>query len=112
MCTHSIKSSGRNTRVSDERCLLKSPDMKILYGINSYLSVCENKVELVNLVRWSLCEYNTDDRQIFFCLRNCYQFKNHKEIPWPDLYSDHEEAGTKLVANAKLENENGSIPIR
>ena len=102
----SIKTCERDTRGVGERCKLKSPDMKLPYDINKYLSVGENKEELFNLIWQSIVEGNTRQCRIYFCLRDCYQIDQHDECPRPDLYSDHEEADTKLVAYAKLAEDN------
>ena len=102
----SIKTIERKTRGVGERCILKTPDMKIPYNINNYLSVGDNKEELFNLIKQALREEYIENRKIYFCLRDCYQLKRNEELPRPHLYSDHEEADTKLIAYAKLEEEN------
>ena len=67
----SIKANERNTRGSGDRLKLKTPDMKLPYSINNYLSVGENKEELFNLIRKSIREDGTQERKIYFCLRDC-----------------------------------------
>ena len=45
----SIKSSERLSRGTGERNILKNPDMKVPYNINSFLSVDDNKEDLFRL---------------------------------------------------------------
>ena len=85
--------------------------MKVPYDIKKYLSVGTNKEELFNLIRRAIAENNTRQVTVYFCLRDCFQIKQRDERPRPDLFSNHEEADTKLVAYAKLVN-SGSAMVR
>ena len=107
----SIKSFERQMRGAGERCILKNPDMKLPYDINKYLSVGKNKEELFNIIKDAIkSDYMRKDCTVYFCLRDCYQLKKNEVILRPDLFSDHEEADTKLIAYAKLAN--SSVMIR
>ena len=56
--------------------MLKSPDMKVPYNLDSFLSIGENKEEPFKLI------------------------KSHTSQVIPSLTSDHEEADTKIIAYA------------
>ena len=47
--TDSIKTSKRQSRESGECCKLTTPDMKLPYDVNKYLSMGEDKMDLTSL---------------------------------------------------------------
>ena len=108
----SIKTAERQSRAEGEgeRVLLKSPDMKVPYNINSFLSVGQNKEDLFNLIRRVLAE-TASHLTIYFCFRNCLKIKNGVETVMPHLLCDHEEADTMLVAYA-YQIDDGGITVR
>ena len=110
---NSIKAAERQTRGgggSGERVILRSPDMKVPFNINSFLSVGQNKEDLFDLIKRALLE-TTTYLKILFCSRDCAEIKNGVETNRPDLSCDHEEADTMLVAYA-YQVGGGGITIR
>ena len=106
----SIKTAERSTRAGNggERVILKSPDMKVPYNINSFLSVGQNKEDLFNLIKTAIVETPTH-LKILFCFRDCVEITNGVERKRPDLICDHEEADTMLVAYAFQVGEDGIL---
>ena len=106
----SINSTERKTRGDGNRYILKSLDMKVPYDIDCFLSVGQNKEDLLNLIKRVLIEV-TRGLTIYFCFRGCVEIKKNVESMRPDLHCDHEEADTMLVAYASLV-KSGDVMLR
>ena len=97
---NSIKGGEGQERGVSERYILTSPYMKVSYDCTSFLNNGENKELLFNLIHKAIEEGRSD------LLGNTVFFSNKSQSTKitvdviEDLFSDHEEADTKMVALA------------
>ena len=99
--TNSIKSGERKLRGSGKRYVLKSPDMKMPFDMNTFLGNGKNKEMLFNLIECSIKEdrHRLKERVVFFSnSEHCSKITSEGSCLVPEKASDHEEADTKLVA--------------
>jgi hypothetical protein len=97
----SIKKGERVARGSSERYLINSPDVKVPYDMSTFLKNGENKESLFNLIERAIDEGKEDshDKTVFFSnVSHCRKITSGGSFVTDELFSDHEEADTKLVA--------------
>ena len=109
--TGSIKTSKRQPRESRECCKLTTPDMKLPYDVNKYLSMGEDKMDLTSLSK-QYREINTRQCRVYFCLCDCFEIEQNDEHRRLDLFSNHGEVDTKEISYTKQVEKENHIMVR
>ena len=110
----SIKSAERKLRGQGEEFVIRNPDIRIPPDFKQFLSNGNNKERLFELIEdvWKDKTENLENRVVYFARKStCMKISAQGIEDVPELYTNHEEADTKIsyLAHHALENNNGRV---